>query len=129
MKGKIKARLIHILGGYTQEEYERATRFRPEPEINEQRLYTATCSVCALVKKEEWDKRHNTAEALITIREHLIKKLAPAIEEYAELSGPFTSNPEYYAFTLKIKVVKPQNDQEAPYPRSEREGAWITQTL
>lgn len=112
MKDKIKARLIHILGGYTKEEYECETRFRPEPEINEQRLYTTTCFVQALIKKKEWDKRHNTAEALITIREHLAKKLASAIEEYAELSGPLTPNPEYYAFTLKIKVVKPEEGGE-----------------
>ena len=111
MKGTIKTRLIHLLGGYTQEEYERETRFRPEPKINEQRLYTAVCNVCALVKKEEWDKRHNTAEALRLIREQLSQKLTSAIAEYAELTGPYISDPEFYSFTLKIKVVKPENDK------------------
>lgn len=110
MKGTIKARLIHSLGGYTQEEYERETRFRPEPEINEQRLYTATCFAQALIKKKDWDKDGNPL-MLTTIKEALKEKLVDEIAQYAEFFGPKISDPEFYSFAMKIKVVKPENDQ------------------
>lgn len=106
MKGKIKARLIHMLGGYTREEYERDTCFRPEPEIMAQRLHTATCHTQVLIKKEEWDKGGDPA-TLETVKAFTTEKLAYEIAQYAEFSGPYIHNPEFYGFAMKIKVVKP----------------------
>lgn len=111
MKNKIKTRLIHILGGYTKEEYEREARFRPEPEMVAQRLYTAVCQANCFISKKAWDLRKDTETELKAIRNYLIDSLAAEIAQYAEFSGPDISDPFNYVFSMKIKVVKPENDQ------------------
>lgn len=112
MKDKIKARLIHMLGGYTEEEYEREARFRPEPEIVERRLYTAVCRANVFISKKAWDFRKDTETELKAIRNYLIEKLAVEIAQYAEFSGPGISDPFNYVFSTKIKVVKPEEGGE-----------------
>lgn len=106
MKGKIKARLIHILGGYTRDEYDKL-RFAPEPVIKKETVYPVTVTEHYTFAKMLWDNFSEKHLLQSQIRNELTTKLVPKLTKLARCNGPSFVDPNTYGFSVSITVIPP----------------------
>lgn len=111
MKSKIKARLIHILGGYTQQEYDKL-RFAPTPLIKEETVYPVTVTEHFTLHKTLWDNFTEKHLLQSEIRKDLVKYLVPALTKLVRCTGPTLVDPETYGFAVSITVIPPPDYAE-----------------
>lgn len=106
MKDKIKARLIHILGGYTQLEYDKL-RFAPTPVIKEKTVYPVTVTEHYTLAKIFWDSFTEKHLLQAQIRKELTTKLVPELSKLVRSTGPTYISPGSYGFSVSITVIPP----------------------
>lgn len=102
MKDKIKAWLIHMLGGYTQQEYDKL-RFAPMPVVKEKTVYPVTVTEHYTLAKNILGQHHRQAQ----IRKELTTKLVPELSKLVRYSGPTYIAPGQYGFSVSITVIPP----------------------
>ena len=106
MKGKIKTRLIHMLGGYTQQEYDKL-RFAPMPVIKEKTLYQVTVTEHYTLEKIFWDSFTEKHLLQAQIRKELTTKLVSELSKLVRYTGPTYIAPGNYGFSVSITVISP----------------------
>lgn len=106
MKDKIKARLIHLLGGYTQQEYDKL-RLAPMPAIKEKTVYPVTVTEHYTLAKTLWDSFTEKHLLQAQIRKELTTTLVPELSKLVRYSGPTYIAPGRYGFSVSITVIPP----------------------
>lgn len=106
MQGKIKTRLIHMLGGYTQQEYDKL-RFAPTPLIKEKTVYPVTVTEHYTLAKIFWDSFTEKHLLQAQIRKELTTKLTPELTKLVRCTGPTPIAPDTYGFSVSITVMPP----------------------
>lgn len=106
MKGIIKARLIHMLGGYTQQEYDKL-RLAPMPAIEKKTVYPVTVTEHYTLHKTLWNNFTEKHLLKSEIRKELVKHLVPALTKLVRCTGPTLVDPETYGFAVSITVIPP----------------------
>lgn len=111
MRDTIKSRLIHMLGGYTQEEIDKL-RLAPESVIKKKTVYPVTVTEHYTIAKIFWDSFNEKHLLQAQIRKELTTQLVPRLTKLARYSGPILFTPERYGFSVSITVIPPQDYAE-----------------
>lgn len=106
MKAKTKARLIHMLGGYTQKEYD-ILRLAPLPLVKEKTVYPVTVTEHYTLAKIFWDSFTEKHLLQAQIRKELTTKLVPELSKLVRCTGPTYIAPGSYGFSVSITVIPP----------------------
>lgn len=107
----IKNGLIHLLGGYTQNEFDKF-RLAYKPVINKETVYPVTITEHYTIARILWDNFNEKHLLQTEIRKELTTYLVPALTKLVRCTGPTFIDPNTYGFSVSITVIPPPDYAE-----------------